>query len=402
MVPDLHAPDFLRNPDPVIDGLRTQGPLVRGHLPILGRVWMTTTDAAARDMLKRSSDFVRNPANADGTPLERVWWWFPPFIKPLLRNITLMDGQDHARLRGLVTQAFTSGSVERLHPTIQDIADGLIDALPTDAPADIIQAYARKLPILVICAHLGVPEEDRADIARWFAPVGRAAGVWSALRAAPGLWQMSRYFRADFERLRATPRPGIIHDLVMARQGSDRLSDDELLAMVIALFIGGSDTTVHLIGNAIYEMLTVPGLKESLDADREAWPFFIEEIMRLKSPVMFTNMYHVTRDMEFFGRQLKRGDRVVPLLIAANQDPDRFPEAQTLIHDRRPNAHLGFGAGVHMCLGMGLARAEARIAVSRLFERYPQMRMACAPNELTPLHRIGLRGWKSLPVHLAP
>ncbi len=402
MAPDLHAPDFLRHPAPVIDGLRAQGPLVRGHLPILGKVWLTTTDTAARDLLKRSGDFVRNPANADGTPLERVWWWFPPFIRPLLRNITQMDGEDHARLRGLVNPAFASGSVEALRPAIRDIADRLIDELPTDRPADIIRAYARWLPILVICAHLGVPEKDRADIARWFAPVGRAAGVWTALRATPGLWRMSRYFRADFERLRATPRPGIINDLVQARQGSDRLSDDELLAMVIALFIGGSDTTVHLIGNAIYEMLTVPGLRETLEADPKAWPFFIEEIMRLKSPVMFTNMYHVSRDMEFHGTRLRRGERVVPLLIAANQDPDRFPEARALVPNRRPNAHLGFGAGVHMCLGMGLARAEAHIAVSRLFERYPDMRLACPPDDLTPLHRIGLRGWKSLPVDLVP
>ena len=178
------------------------------------------------------------------------------------------------------------------------------------------------------------------------------------------------------------------------------LSDDELLAMVVALFIGGFDTTTHLISNTILTLLQTPGQREALRANPAGWTHFIEEVMRFQSPVMFTNAFHVTRDTELAGQRLKRGDRVVPLLIAANRDEGRFDAPEAMIADRKPNRHLGFGYGTHVCLGMQLARAEAEIAARAFDARFPEATLDRPLGDLPMLRRVGLRGVARLPVRL--
>lgn len=397
---DLHSPEFLRDPDTGLAGLRAEAELVRMKLPILGNVWVTTTYDATRAVLTDAENFVRNPANAGGKSLEQNYWWFPRFIHPLFRNVTLMDGGDLSRLRRLVIGAFSSRGIEAMRPQIEAITDRLLDELPTDSEVDLVEQFNRRLPMLVICELLGVPEEDRGKISKWMEPIGGVSGPLSALRAFPGLWASSRYFRADFDEVRRTRRPGLIRELVEIRDGEDKLSDDELLAMVSAIFIGGFDTTTHLIGNSIMTLLQDPVLARSLMEDPSKLPLFIEEVLRFHSPVMFTNMFHATGPVEIGGRRLQRGDRVVPLLIGANHDPGTFDAPGEFRAERKPNRHLDFGIGVHMCIGTQLARAETTAAVSRLFTRFPEVHLTQPADQVPMLKRLGLRGMAAMPVRL--
>ncbi|PWG17318.1 cytochrome P450 [Salibaculum griseiflavum] len=404
MGPDLHAQDVLRDPAPLIDRLHRDGGLVRLKLPILGQVWATTTHADAHKVLGDSETFCRNPATAGNPPPEKFFWWAPRFIHPLFRNVTMVDGDEHARLRRLAAPGFSSIGIDRVRPKLEQIVETLLDDLPADRPVDLVECYNRRLPLLAICEVLGIPEADRAKVIRWVEPVGSVASVPGFFRAVPGLWRLSRHFRADFEKVRRSGgRDGLIGDLVQVHDGDpDTLSDDELLAMVVALFIGGFDTTTHLIGNAMSTLLEAPELRAQLRANPEGWPLFLEEVMRFHAPVMFTNAFHVTRDVTLGGRELRRGDRVVPLLIAANRDAANAPCPHAFQADRKPNRHLGFGYGTHVCMGMQLARTEAQIAAQRFFDRFPDARLAEPADRLPMLRRLGLRGKARLPVILRP
>lgn len=399
---DLHAQSFLRDPSEALTQLHRQGGLIRIKLPILGQVWATTSYADTHQVLGDDKSFCRNAANAGGKPPEKFFWWAPRFVHPLLRNVTLMDGPEHNRLRRLGAPGFSTASIDALRPQLHDIVATLLDELPTDGPVDLVAQYNRRLPLLAICEVLGVPPKDRAQVIRLVEPVGTIASIPGFFRAVPGLWRLSRYFRRDFERVRQQGgRPGMIGDLVQVHEGDpDTLSDDELLAMVVALFIGGFDTTTHLIGNTVFTLLEDPQRADTLRQDPSGWPLFIEEVMRFHAPVMFTNMFHVTRPVELGGQHLRRGDRVVPLLIAANRDASAAPCPHQFTADRKPNRHLGFGYGTHVCMGMQLARAEAQIAAQALIERYPRLRPAEPLSSLPMLRRLGLRGPARLPVRL--
>lgn len=401
--PDLHATEFLRDPGPQISHLQRDGGLFRLRLPILGSVWATTTHADTLKVLGDADTFVRNPANAGNPPPERFFWWAPKFIRPLFRNVTLMDGDEHARLRRLAAPAFSTVAIDAIRPKLETIVGNLLDELPTHRPVDLVKHYNRRLPLLAICELLGIPQDDRAKVIRLVEPVGSIASVAGFFRAVPGLYRLSRHFRADFEAVRrAGGRQGLIGDLVQTHDADPgRLDDDELLAMVTALFIGGFDTTTHLIGNTIFTMLQRPDLRSQLDANPAGWTHFIEEVMRFHSPVMFTNMFHVTREVVLGGQTLRRGDKVVPLLIAANRDPALTACPHAFRADRRPNRHVGFGYGSHVCMGMQLARTEAQIAARALFERFPQAELARPVERIKPLKRLGLRGVAKLPVRLS-
>ena len=397
---DLTDPRFLSDPSGLLDELRSGPPLVRVRLPILGTVWLATTDTLVRTVLKDTERFVRDSANAGGRSMSRQFWWVPPFVKPLLRNVSQVDGDDHARLRRLVAGAFARSEIEALRPALAAKATALLAALPHDRPVDLVASFARPLPIQAICEMLGVPDSDQTRIETLAAPLGQVIGLWSFFRAMPALWQLVRYFRAAFEDVRSSGRPGLMRELLSYQEDGDQLSDDEVLAMVVALFIAGHETTSALIGAALALLLEDPELARSLRAEPDSLPLFLEEVTRRESPVLLTNMLFATRDTELGGLQIKKGDRIVPLLIAANRDGARFEDPDALVSQRRPNAHLGFGHGPHVCLGMQLARVETQEAVRAMLTGYPDARLAVAPGELPRTRRLGLRGFDALPVRL--
>lgn len=393
---DLSSPETLADPGPVLAAMRAAGPVVRLRLPIFGTVWAATTDAAVRRMLKDDACFVRDSAHAGGRSMARTHWWAPPFMRVLLGNPAQLDGEDHDRLRRAAAGAFARRDIDALRPALAAIADGLIDRLPRDRPVDLIAGFAAPLPMAAICEVLGVADADRARIARQIAPMARAHDALSLARAVPGLWRVTRHFRRDFTVVARDNRPGLIRELV----AGGGLTGDETLALVVALFVAGHETSLQLLGLGAQLLAGDAGLRARLLADPALWPAVVEEVMRLQSPVMFTNIHYVARDCDLDGVALRRGERIVPLLAAANRDPARYGDPDRFDPDRRRNAHLGFGFGPHVCLGMQLARAEAHVGLERLLSRCPELRLADEAPRWT--RRLGLRGLSRLAVRLGP
>ncbi len=240
---DLTSSTFLSEPQPLLVKMRAAGHLVETRVPLIGRTWVTTTDAAARALLK-DPRFVRDPRSATGRTMQQTLWFLPRFLSPMLDSLILKDAEDHRRLRGLVDRAFARTAIEDVVPDLAHMADGLLDSLDPARPVDLKATYARPLPLLAICSLLGVPTADRERVARWIGPLSDP-GVTTILRAMPGLWRVLRHFRSDLEVVRRTNRAGLIRELVRAEDECGRLSEEEVLSMVVLLFLAGHETPVH-------------------------------------------------------------------------------------------------------------------------------------------------------------
>ncbi len=375
----LSDPAFLENPAPLLAQMRAEGPLVRIRLPIMGTMWATTTDAAARQLLKSPDLFRRDPAPVTGTSIAQRFWWMPASIKPLLGTMIVQDDPDHRRLRHLVELAFARATIEDMRPRIEAMAERLLDDLPRQGPVDIVARYTRPLPFLAICALLGIPEDRHADLTARIAPISHATNPLRALHAVLRLRGLQDSLRALFADARRAPQgPGLISALVHAEEDGARLTGEELLSMVMLLFLAGHETTVHLINNGIAAIAR----NRALRAHLHGHPLLIEELVRYFSPVMLTKPMVAVRDTDALGAMVRKGEMVSAFLLAANHDPARVDAPHLLMPERLPNAHLGFGFGPHACLGMQLARIEAQVALDRLFTRHPRLTLASPPRWL--------------------
>ncbi|MEP5152201.1 cytochrome P450 [Planktotalea sp.] len=397
----INDPELLKNPAPLLAEYRDQGPLVPAKIPFIGKCYLTTSDAGAREILKDEDHFVRNPANAGGRDISRYYWFLPPFMRPVARNILGLDGPEHKRLRSAVDTSFSRLSIDAIKPEMTAIANALLDTLKTDQTIDLSSKYANEFPLDIISALLGIKEEMRRELAHAIAPISGPTTKMMFLRLMPGLYKSIKLLRAEIAHIRIEPRAGLLSELI--HDDSNDLTDDEILSLAFTLFIAGHETTRHLITDAIYALCETPQdrqiFTEGSIAERSA---AIEEYMRFFSPVMVTKPLFVCEDYSFHGYPLKQGDKVMALLISANHDPARFDASEKIDIARRPNAHLGFGFGPHVCLGMQLARAETQIALTQLFDRFPNLERVpknAAPDFTT---RLGMRGMKTLNVRLVP
>ena len=393
MTLSLTDPAFLTDPAPTLAAMRAGGPLATIRMPVIGRLRVTTSDAAARALLK-DERFLRDLRQINRRP----YWWMPGFLRPMLSTLIIRDGADHRRLRHLVELAFAKSTVDALRPEITARADHLLAAADRSGPVDIEVAYTRPLPFEVISALLGLPEPLRARAARDVAPLSHIRGPASTFAALLRLRGVMRAFSDEIARVQRSPGPGLISHLVQARHDGDQLSHDELLAMIMTLFLAGHETTVHLMNHAILAMVEDRALIAHFRDHPELRHLMIEEFLRLWSPVVMTKPMIAREDLEFLGMPVRKGEQLAACLLAANHDPQAVARADEMIPDRRPNAHLGFGFGPHVCLGMQLARAETEIALDRLFARFPDARLADpAPGWL---RRPGLRARTGLRLHL--
>jgi cytochrome P450 len=395
---DLVSQRFMRNPFPTLTRLRQAGPVVRVRFPILGRIWMATTHEAVSEVLRDDHTFVRDARNAGKREMTGLGWWIPPPLRVLSQNMLGHDNPDHRRLRRLVDQAFNRQSIESLRPRIAGVCDGLLDRMTGRGTVDLLEALARPLPLVVIGELLGLPATDRGRFRRWVKALFSVTSVWGIIRLLPGILQLMRYLKGQFEECRRRPRPGLMTDLVQAEEDGDKLSENELLAMAFLLLLAGHETTVHVIGGGILALLRAPEQKARLLADWSLLPSAVEELLRFVCPVQVAKPRYVSRDMEFHGRSLRRGDMLIPMLAAANADPIRFEHADRLDIARAPNPHVAFGAGPHFCLGAQLARVETQIAIEKLFTRFPTLALAVPDDALHYTGRIGMRALTTLPV----
>jgi cytochrome P450 len=356
-------------------------PGIDGETPI----WFVTRYDEAVAVLLDDERFVRDPVlalTAEEVAASRIG--LPSSFSFIDDNMLNKDGDDHRRLRRLVTKAFTPRMVERLRPRIQEIADELIDRVEPRGEMNLVDEFAFPLPITVIAELLGVPAADRDRFREWSNAMVTPAFVPDDLtRFGEQMQAFVDYLRALFEERRRQPGEDLISALVAVEDGGDTLSESELSSMVALLIVAGHETTVSLIGNAVLALLRHPEQREALERRPELLPRAVEELIRYDGPVERTLNRWVAVDVELGGRTIPRGSSVIVILGAADRDPERFEDAGILdVTAERDAKHLGFGRGSHYCLGAPLARLEAEIALATLLRRLPGLRLAAPAEEL--------------------
>jgi cytochrome P450 len=393
---DFASEAFFRDPAAGIATLRQSGAVVATRFPIIGKVWVTTSYEATARVLKDSATFtMRKESGA----LAGLRWWMPSLIATLADSMLTKDEPDHTRLRQIVDEAFRRRAVLEMQPRIRELADALAGELFVQAsPADLVQRYARTLPLAVICELLGLPPADRPKFIAWANAMTGLTSIVGFFRMIPVMMQMRRYLERRLRIAREEGGEGLIAELVRVETEGGRISPDEMVSMVFLLLAAGSETTTHLISGSVFELLKNPPLRDRLTADWSRAGLAIEEFLRFVSPVQFSKPRYVRQDIELDGIRLNKGDRVMAMIVAANLDAAANEHPEQLDLARRPNRHLSFGTGIHFCLGHQLARIEAMCALEALFTRWPKLQLAVEPSQIRWRRRPGLRSIEKLPV----
>ncbi|MFD9792260.1 cytochrome P450 [Streptomyces sp. NPDC059070] len=380
--------DFTANPYPYYAKLRAEGPVHRVRTHEMDEVWLIVGYEEARAAL------------ADGR-FSKDWRTIadPDDLTAVSANMLDSDPPQHTRLRKLVAREFTPRRIEALRPRVQEITDGLLDAMLA-APgrtADLVDSFAFPLPMTVICELLGVPDLDRETFRRLsneaVAPTD-GDGNASAL-------EMSAYLVGLIEDKRATrPADDLMSALIRTHhEDGDKLSTEELIGMAFLLLVAGHETTVNLISNGVRTLLGHPDQLALLRADFDGRiDGAIEEMLRYDGPVETATYRFAREDVACGGTVIPAGAPVLVGLASAGRDPARYPDPDRFDIRRAPQSHLGFGHGIHFCLGAPLARMEGRIAVRTLLERAPGLELAAGQGPLEWLPGMLIRGVRHLPV----
>jgi cytochrome P450 len=309
-----------------------------------------------------------------------------------LNHAILQPG--HRQHRALISQAFTPRVIALLEPRITAIVHSLLDAVQEKGEMDAVDDLAFPLPVIVIAELLGVPASDRDQFRQWSSDY---VGSDYALRMATAK-KIAMYFHSMIEQRRKEPCEDLISDLLRAEIDGEHLPEQDVLGTCLLLLIAGHETTTGLIGNAIVCLDEHPESSRQLVGQKELLPSAIEEVLRYRA-VVHTMPRVVNVDTVLCGQEIKAGNLVLPLFGSANLDESQFPSADNFDIQRTPNRHLGFGFGIHFCLGAPLARLETRIALQALLERFPNwQRIRNVPLELKPSSFI--YGLKHLPITL--
>jgi cytochrome P450 len=309
-----------------------------------------------------------------------------------------VDGDDHTRLRRLVSSVFTARRIEKLRPMIEVMTSDLLDAMAGAEQPDLIHHLAFPLPMQVICELLGVPLADRERFRNW--SNAYLAGVGSPSFPVQVVTEFVYYLRDMVADKRKNPDDKLLSAMISARDNDDRLSENELTSMCFLLIIAGYETTVNLIGNGGQMLTTNPDLAARLRAEPDAIPAATEEFLRYESPVPGASFRVATETVGLAGHTINEGELVLISLLSANRDGDVFDSPHDLKVDRAPNPQMAFGYGMHFCLGAPLARLEAQIAFRQLLERFPKIERVDPDAELSWRPGVVMRGLTEFPVRL--
>ena len=305
------------------------------------------------------------------------------------------DPPRHTRFRQLVNRAFTPRRVAELEPWIEGVAAELLDATG-DGEVDVVEALTVPLPVTVIATLLGIPVEQRDRFKRWSSALigGGESSEWRRGQRD----EMFAYLGTTIAERRAEPVDDLITALAAAQIEGQRLESWEVVGFCVLLLVAGNETTTNLIGNMLNVLVDRPEMWAQLRDDRTLVDPAIEETLRFDGPVQMT-LRATTREVELEGTAIPAGAAVAVSIGGANHDPDEFAAPDEFRLDRELSRHVAFGMGAHYCLGAPLARAEARISLNALLDRYPSIERAAEPPERlagTPL----IRGFQRLPLVL--
>lgn len=396
---DLTSARYKADPFPALARLHSDGEMGQLKVPVIGKVDIPVSFDAVSDFLKDQERFPVDARNAGKK--SRMGMWLPKSIKLMTENMLQNDDPDHRRLRKLADLPFHARNIEAQRPAVTEIADRLLDDVSAHDAPDLVDLYCRKLPLGVICEILGIESHDRDMFAQWMEGMSGKFGFSMLFKFMPRLKKITAFLRKEIEARRADPKPGMITELVQAEQDGDKLTENELLAMILILFVAGHETTTHMLSTSIVTLLKHPEQLEDLKSDwGQKSPRAVEELIRYNSPVQMTKPRYAAQDMEFYGKQLKRGQRLMAFLASANVDARKFDNPFTFDINRENVRHVGFGGGVHLCLGIQLARLEGQVGLERLFARFPNLSLALPHEKLSWGERIGMRGVDALPVNL--
>ncbi|USX48551.1 cytochrome P450 [Lentzea sp. HUAS12] len=353
--------------DPTYERLRRDEPVSRVTYPYGGEGWLVTSYEETKFVL---GDPRFSRALTVGQDVPRM----QPLIAPG-GSILTHDGADHARMRRLVSKAFTVRRIEELRPRAQQITDELLDRLPD--PGDLVEGFTMPFPITIICELLGVPFEDREEFRGWSNQVLATIGGHTPEEAMHGMMKLHAYFVELVAKRRAHPTDDLMGALVAARDNDDRLSEDELVRFGITLLVAGHETTANMLANSVITLFEHPDAMKSLQDDPEKLPNAIEELLRyipLGSGAGFPRI--ATEDVQVGNALVKRGDALLVVASSANRDETMYTNGAELDLEREVGQHMQFGHGIHFCLGSQLARMELQVALGTLLRRMPGLRLA--------------------------
>ena len=377
----LLTPAYLANPYPYYHRLRREAPVY----------WSEAMGAWLLTRYRDAEAALHDPRLISGTRVSAAVKQLPEAVQPEMQSLQshistwmgFIDPPDHTRLRALVGNAFTPRMIRDLRPRIQGIVDELLDQVQQAGQMDAIADFAFPLPAIVIAEMLGLPPGDREQFKQWsndvmaFLGTGRTK-VDVARHAQQAVHTLKEYLRTIFAQRRRHPQDDLISALLIVEEEGDRLSEEEMFGMCVFLLVAGHETTLALIGNGLLALLRNPDQKRALQDEPALIDTAVEEFLRYDSPIQ-----HQTRvageDFELEGCRIRRGQRVLPMLGAANRDPAQFSDPDRLDVRRQPNPHLAFGYGIHFCLGAPLARMEGQIAIQTILHRMPALELMNEP-----------------------
>ncbi|MEY9876110.1 cytochrome P450 [Streptacidiphilus sp. MAP12-33] len=376
--------------------LRERGPVARVELPGGIAAWAVTGHDELQSLLG-DPRVGKNPGNWRALQEGQVPEGWPLLGMITIPGMTSADGEDHRRLRSLVSQGFTPRRVEALRPHVEAVVAELLRHLERLAPGpvDLREHFAYPLPMRVIGELLGIPEELRDELhAHSGVLVRSSATAQEAVAAQRGM--VALLGRVAAER-RANPGDDLTSDLLAAREADDRLSEQEVVGTMMLMFIAGHATTLNLITNAVRALTAFPEQRDAAVAGTVAWSAVVEETLRYDSPVAHFPMRFALDDIEIGDVVIKRGDGILASYAAVGRDPRRHEDADRFDATRTPNRHLALGHGLHFCLGAPLARLEAEVALRELYGRFPGL---AAVGETTPIASFVSNSVQALPVAL--
>jgi cytochrome P450 len=389
------------NPFPLFDEVRRRAPVHRVTLADGHDAWLVVRYAEAKAALndpRVSKDMHAALASAGEVVAEGLPG--PAFA----RHMLAVDPPDHTRLRRLVAGVFSVRRVEALRPDVEAIVATMLDAIAARGPDDVVDlvaSFAFPLPFTVICQLLGVPDAWRAPFGRslleMLVPTRTPEEYAAAKRASDSVVATLGKLVALKRR---EPDGALVSALLGARDGDDSLSEQELLSTIFQLIIAGHDTTSSLIGNAVVAFLTHADQLTRLREEPSLIAGAVEELIRYDAPVPHSTFRYAREDIELGGVTIPAGAQILVNLAAANRDGSHYACPDAFDITRTNGRHLGFGHGIHFCLGAPLARMEGQLALGELFRRFPDLRLAVPVEELHWGHGDGLvlRGLTTLPV----
>ncbi|NBM19150.1 cytochrome P450 [Streptomyces sp. GC420] len=396
-VPLMGCP-YKADPYPLYQRMREAGPVHRVLFPSGVRAWLVTGYDAAHSALG-DDRLGKNHDRGNDRWRARASIMPEPQHSQLQVHLLHQDPPKHTRMRRFVTDAFTPRRIERLRPRFRELADALVDALPETGPTDLVAGFAAHFPFQVLAEVIGLPAELAARFDRDWGKVVQPVGPTDPGRPLyeARLRGLQGYIAEVVAHKREHWDDDLLSRLVTARDRRE-LSQEELDSMIFQLLVAGQEPVTNQITTALIALFRHPAELARLRDNADLMPRAVDELLRYDSAFELTTWRFFDRESDLHGTEVPAGDSVIVSLCAANRDPRRFPDPDTLDLDRSPNPHLAFGHGLHFCPGAALARAELQTALGALLTRLPGLHLAIGDEDIEWIPAVLGRGANRLPV----